>query len=262
MSKISYTISELMACIFAREIKDGELGGCPGVRSEVPLASVRLAQMMHAPNVNCYYGAIVYNAHGPLQKFATEYDRIIKAEASVATYEWFDTLHRGDLDFFFIGGLQVDMYGNLNLVCLGDWNKPILRGPGSAGLNSVTFARRHFIWINEHARRVFAPKVDFISSPGYLDGPGAREKAGLRWGGPSIVVSPLGVMDFEPESKRMRLRSVHPGVPVEEVVENTGFELIIPSNVPETPAPSEEELRILRTLVDPIGILRNEEPVG
>lgn len=262
VEQMAYTASELMACVIARDLKDGEVGGVPGVRSEVPLAAVGLARRMHAPNLCFYSGAVSYNTSSQLCKYASDYNRIFGAEATFTTSEGFDSLHRGERDFQFCGGMQVDKYGNANLVCLGDWKKPKLRGPGSAGLSSVTLAKRYYLWINEHTKRVFVDKVDFISAPGYISGPGMREKAGIKTAGPKWVVTPIAIMDFDPETKRMRLKSIHPGTTLKNIQDNTGFELIIPPNVPETLPPTETELHILRTQVDPDGLLRYQEPVG
>lgn len=258
-----YTLSESMACLFARELKDGEIVHAPGVRSAVAVAAIDLARRIHAPNITAHYSEVV-NAFAPLSRFTSDYSRLAGCEHILPCVSWsFDRIHRGAIDVFFVGGMQIDKYGNLNLVCIGDWKHPKFRGPGTTGLADVTWAKRGcFVWLNEHSKRVFVEKVDFIAFPGYLNGPGEREKAGVKWGGPCLVVSPLATLDFDPDTKRMRLKSVHRGITVEEVVKNTGFELIIPKDVPQTSPPTEEELHVLRTEVDPHGILRWDLPEG
>jgi len=261
METPAYTVSELMACVFSRDMQDGERGGIPGVRSEVPLASAGLAVRHHAPN------ATIFSPSGPVAAeqlvmtgTTTDYERTTGVASMIALDEIFDLIHRGTFDWWFAGGMQIDQYGNINLVGIGDWKRPKLRGPGTAGIASENFVGRILVWINEHSPRMFVKKVDFVSCAGH--GPHDRKALGLRGGGPYLVVSPLAVLDFEKKSGRMRLRSVHPGVTVKQVQENTDFELIIPENVPTTPPPSDEEITILRKQVDPLGILREEELYG
>jgi glutaconate CoA-transferase subunit B len=117
--------------------------------------------------------------------------------------------------------------------------------------------KRYYIYLNHHNRRTLVEKCDFISAYGWgQGGADARTKWGLKGGGPELCLTPLGVFDFEPETKKMRLKYLHPGITVEEVIENTGFELIIPPEIPLTPSPTENELTILRQRVDPLGHLR------
>lgn len=261
MAREDYCISELMACVFAREIRDGEAVCSPGVRSAVPQAAWLLARQMQAPNATVQ-SSFYINSVAPVGPAYSWY-RVKGCEAVYRdSSESRDIKFKGKCDVDMMGGMQVDKYGNLNLVCIGDWAHPKKRGPGPAGQSVGAWVKRLYIWLNEHSKRTFVEKVDFISCPGYIDGPGAREKAGLKWGGPVLVVSPIAVMDFDPDTKRMRLKSVHPGKTVDEVVSNTGFELVIPRHVPETMPPSDEEINILRTKVDPNGFLRKAFPNG
>ena len=184
-----------------------------------------------------------------------EYGGFQGAEGHVPTDIFLDmVLNR--MDFFFMGGFQIDKYGNANMVCVGNYDNPQVRGPGGAGLGiSGDCFKRYYIYLTAHRKYNFVEKVDFISGVGHLNGFNTRLEAGLPEGGPCLVVTPLGVMDFESESKRMRLKSLNPGVTLEQVMENTGFELIIPANIPETKPPTDEELRILRNEIDPEGTL-------
>jgi glutaconate CoA-transferase subunit B len=114
---------------------------------------------------------------------------------------------------------------------------------------------REFIVV-KHEKRNFVDRVDFISGVGYLDGPGAREKLGLTGGGPHVILTDKAIFDFDSKSKLARLKSIHPGVSLDEVVANTGFTHdFIPQTVPETPPPTDEELRLLREVIDPRGVL-------
>jgi glutaconate CoA-transferase subunit B len=133
-----------------------------------------------------------------------------------------------------------------------------MRGPGAiATTTNASHVRRFYLYVNEHSPRVFVERCDFVSTVGWgRGGAGARRALGLPGGGPRYCVTPLAILDFEEQSKRLRLRSVHPGIAVEQVVANTGFALIVPERVPVTEAPTPEELDILRRRVDPQGLLR------
>ncbi|TDA63675.1 MAG: CoA synthetase [Clostridia bacterium] len=260
---VNYTIAELMVCTFAREIPDYSVGGVPGVRSEVPLAAVGLAATMHAPNLVCLTMAPIFAAITKeqlvLTGFTSEYAREKGAVAIFEQEYMYDWLHKGVMQWFFGGAMQIDQYADTNVVCIGDWHKPKVRGPGGAGLSAAYYAHRCFIWVNEHSKRVFVEKVDFISAAG----PRSKRLAnGYVVRGEPMVVSPLAVMDIDPATERLRLKSVHPGVSTDEVLDNTGFDLIVPDHVPQTQPPTEQELNILRTEVDPKGILIHEEPLG
>jgi glutaconate CoA-transferase subunit B len=159
---------------------------------------------------------------------------------------------RGDLiDVFFAGGLQIDVHGNCNLGPVGSWSHPTLRGPGGVGLPFVARAGRVVIYSMSHDRRTFVERVDFVSGPGFPSGLG-----GLPGGGPSLIVTPLCTMDFDPGSHLARLATLHPGVTLDRVLEATGFAPIVPAKLATTPAPTLEELSILRRL-DPAGLLRS-----
>jgi glutaconate CoA-transferase subunit B len=165
--------------------------------------------------------------------------------------ETVETAQRGLVEYGFLGGAQIDRYGNLNSTVIGDHSHPKVRLPGSGGGNDFGSHCWRTIAIMRHDKRRFIEKIDFITTPGYLSGPGAREAAGLSPGsGPYRVVSNLGVMGFHPESKQMVLLATQPDVTIDQVRENTGFEMLIADEVEASPAPSAEELRILRDEVD------------
>jgi glutaconate CoA-transferase subunit B len=163
-----------------------------------------------------------------------------------------ETAQRGFIDYGFLGGAQIDCYGNLNSTTIGGHDHPKARLPGSGGGNDVGSLCWMTVAIMQHDKRRFVPQVDFITTPGYLNGAGARQAAGLPRGtGPVNVVSTLALMDYEPTTCRMRLIATHPGVTVDEVIANTGFELIIAEKVGTNEPPSAEELRLLREEIDP-----------
>jgi glutaconate CoA-transferase subunit B len=154
---------------------------------------------------------------------------------------------------FCVGAAQLDRYGNANNSVIGDeFDAPRVRLPGTAGLADMgSIGKELFYWNPDHSPRTMVEKVDFISAAGYLDGGDAREQLGLE-GGPQVVVSNLAVMDFHPESKRMRLRTLHPGVTEESVQEATGFELLVPDDaIPASSVPTEAQVKLIREVIDP-----------
>jgi glutaconate CoA-transferase subunit B len=176
-----------------------------------------------------------------------------KGISALGICDTMETAQRGFIDYGFLGGAQIDPYGNLNSVTIGDHDHPKVRLPGSGGGNDVGSFCWKTIAIMQHDARRFIPKVDFLTTPGFLTGPGSREDAGLPPGtGPAYVVSTMGLMDYEPSSCRMRLKGLYPGVTEQEIVSNTGFELIMPDKVDAIAAPSAEELRLLREEIDPL----------
>jgi glutaconate CoA-transferase subunit B len=156
------------------------------------------------------------------------------------------------VDYAFLGGAQIDAYGTLNSTCVGPHARPKVRFPGSGGANDFARLCWRTLILTPHDKRRFVEKIDFLTTPGYLTGPGAREEAGLPAGtGPYRVVTNLAVLDFHPDSRRMRVVSLHPGVSPEEVQANTGFPLLAAERLEVTEPPTERELAILRTEVDP-----------
>jgi glutaconate CoA-transferase subunit B len=170
---------------------------------------------------------------------------------------------RGMVDYTFLGGAQIDMYGNLNSTLVGsDYQRPKVRLPGSGGANDLASLCWKTLVITPHDKRRFVSRLDFLTTPGYLSGPGAREAAGLpAGGGPYKVISTLALMGYDSQTRRMRVESLHPGVTTEDVRRNTGFEMLFTENLPVTPEPSDEELAILRSQVDPSGLITGKHSV-
>ncbi|MFG6592747.1 CoA-transferase [Sulfitobacter sp. 1A12157] len=249
-----YSIQELQAVLLSRELKNGELGAA-GAAAAIPMAAILLARLTHAPDLQIA-GEMFVNPN-PTQLWPSMLDdRALGAcEAAETFLELFGHSHRG-LDFFFHNGLQIDAHGNINLHHIGGTlHEPKMRGPGAANISYAGQSKRFYICPTVHSRRNFVERVDFITSPGYLDGPESFAAAGLK-GGPHLCVSPLATMDFDQDSLRMRIRSVHPHSSVEEVVENTAFDLGVHPKIEVTLAPTRDELRLLREKVDPLGYLR------
>lgn len=257
-----YSAEELMAVFLARELSDGEELQV-GVALPVPEAAVRLAHILHGPNMELIFlGArmnVAHLDHLPLPAFGWDRRVVRWAESySDRGHRFDDVAHWGNR-VFFIGGIQVDRYGNTNLIGVGRGPGRLrFRGPGSVGTPTLsTHVGRYYIVLGHHSPRVLVERCDFVSAFGWGDGGAdARRKLGIPGGGPVYCVTPLCVMDFTETEKCMRLRSLHPGVTVDEVRAQTGFELVVPDAVPTTTPPSERELEVLRTRVDRAGILR------
>src|ERR1700722_3558259 len=226
---------ELMAVVLSRELRDFEVGGA-GVASLLPMAAMRLARELHAPNL-VIGGERVYNPK-PTRLYEDGQDarNFEGAEAIEGYWELFGHSHRG-IDFFFYSGMQIDRFGNLNLHYVGGtFDHPTFRGPGVPNVSFATTCKRIYLYPIAHTPRTFVETVDFISVPGHLQGPDSKRAAGLS-NGPALCVTPLAVMDFDPATLAMRLRSVHPGVSVEQVQSQTGFSLIVPERVGVTEPP-------------------------
>ncbi|MBF6613607.1 MAG: CoA synthetase [Chloroflexi bacterium] len=239
----------IMAAAIAHALRDGEVV-VMGANPLLPLAASRLAQLTHAPNLTILTGASggVNTLVEPLVPSSGDYANLI-AEAVLTFPEILMLQMGGKTDIFFAGGLQIDRRGNCNLATVGKHTPPTLRGPGSAGLPWAQSSRRTLLYTTSHHKRLFVPQVDFVSAPGWPAG--SRDPAAS---GPALVVTPLALMDFSDEGL-MRLVSLHSGVRLESVVAATGFDLLLPEgDIPVTPQPTEQEMRIMRRL-DPDGLL-------
>jgi len=244
-----YNAAELLICTASRLMKDNTTAF---IGTGIPMLAASLAQKLHAPNLVTIFefggtGAILEELPVAVGAQST-FNRAIAASGICDIVE---TAQRGFIDYGFLGGAQVDTYGNLNSTVIGDYYHPKVRLPGSGGGNDVGSNCWQTILIMRHSKRRFVEKLDFLTTPGYLSGPGGREMAGLPPGsGPYRVVTNLAVLGFHPQSKRMMLLSTQPGISVERVLEETGFELLIADEVTVNAAPTPEELRILREDVD------------
>jgi acyl CoA:acetate/3-ketoacid CoA transferase beta subunit len=250
MTKLNdYTSFELMAAAGARELNDGEV---VAVGLGLPVVSAFLAKRTHAPHITIVLELGVVDPE-PLDIGTGLSDPRFWYRARCHT-SFVDmlgmVLHRGLVDVGFLGGLEVDAYGNLNTTLIGDPDGKFRRFTGSGGGNDIASSARRTVITIRHEKRKLSDAVSFITSPGYLSGGSAREDMGLL-GGPSRVITDKAIFDFDPESKKMRLKSIHPNTTLEEVLENTGFEPIVPKDLPFTEGPSEEELRIIREEIDP-----------
>jgi glutaconate CoA-transferase subunit B len=248
---VDWTPTELMICAAAAALEDGR---SVAVGTGLPCAAAMLAQRTHAPNLMICFEAGGVAPQLPTMPVSVGDSRTFHRGLMAASMaEVMQFCQRGLIDYTFLSGAQIDPFGNLNSTRIGgDHRRPKVRLPGSGGANDLaSFCWRTLI-VMKHDAKKFVPRLDFLTTPGYLTGPGAREAAGLPPGtGPYLVISDLALLDFPAETCRMRLRSLHPGVSLEQVRAATGFDLEASEPLPMTPAPTAEQLRILREEVDP-----------
>ena len=258
---MNYTRQEMMAVATGREVRDGELA-IFGVG--LSMLAGYFAQACHAPNVRSMTEGGVYGATpvGGLP-WGIECTRI-SANATSFTNA-IDALGflvaSGRCDVGVIGAAQVDRFGNVNTT--GIWDDPVnaqyvpprVRLNGCGGANDIASGCGRFIIMAQHEKKRFVEKVDYISSPGFLAGPGERERLGLSGGGPAAIITTLGIMRPDPVSCEFFLEAVFPYSSVDEVVANTGWVLKIPDKVGIVEPPSDVELEALRR-VDETGALR------
>jgi glutaconate CoA-transferase subunit B len=245
---MTYTASELLAVSAARLLEDRKIVFA-GVGT--PLLASVLAQTTHAPNLTIVLEGGVIGpemAPGRLPISTNEMRAARRGVLLPSITQIFLYAQRGFYDYGFLGGAQVDPYGNVNTSFIGPPERPRVRLPGSGGACDIISHCREILIVTTHERRRFVERVDFVTSPGHVDGPDGRRRAGLLFGRVTKVVTNLALMSFDPATARMRLEALQPGVGLEEVREHTGFELPAPADVPHLPPPAERELAILRTL--------------
>jgi glutaconate CoA-transferase subunit B len=251
---MEYNPIELMACVASRILRRAR---SVFVGTGLPMIAAVLAQRLHAPDLLIVFEGGGIGPQVPTVPISVGDSRTFHRAVMATSMDYVMSIAQlGFVEYGFLGAAQIDPYGNLNTTVIGPYHQPRVRLPGSGGGNDVGSLCWRTIILMRHERRRFVEKLDFITTPGYLTGPGARERTGLpAETGPYRVITQLAVLGFDEETKRMELLSVHPGVSVEDVIENTGFELIIPREVSTTEPPTKEELRLLREEIDPAGIV-------
>jgi len=250
---LTYAPYELMAAAGARELKDGEI---VAVGLGLPVIATFLAKRTHAPNITIMFELGVIDSEPIKVGVDGLSDPRIWYRAKIHT-SFADmlgsVLHKGLVDVGFLGGLEIDPYGNLNTTLLGDPKGKFRRFTGSGGGNDVASNAKRTVVIIRHEARKLNKAVSFMTSPGYLRGNGERERMGLR-GGPSRVITDKAVFGFDPVSKRMRLESIHPNATIDDVLSNMNFEPIMPDELPVTAPPTAEQVRLIREEIDPEGM--------
>ena len=249
---MDFTREELMAVAATREIGDGEVAI---IGTGLPMIAAYLAKKTHAP------GACLFFESGIIGAFPKElaigvgdFRLLSNCVKASGLYYALSLIQGGYVDLGFLGAAEIDPYGNINSTVIGDYSQPKVRLPGSGGANDIASLAKRVVVIVPHEKRKFPSRCHYITTPGYLDGPEGRKSAGLPGGGPTRVITNLAIMGFDSDSKRMQIESIHPGVSLDEVQENTGFELLVSKTLTETQAPNEEQLYLLRNIIDPEGV--------
>jgi glutaconate CoA-transferase subunit B len=244
-----YSDKEMMALAAGRLVRDGDI---LFAGTGLSMLAATVAKRVHAP------GAVVFFETGGIDPSLDELPlavadpRVMAGTAlNSGLIEAFSILgHRRLRSIAFLGAAQIDRYGNLNSTVLGDYRRPKVRFPGSGGACDAASLAAGVIIFMQHQRRRFVERLDYLTSPGWLNGGDSRAQAGFRRGGPLAVVTNLGVMKFDPQTKAMYLAEYYPGVTPEQVAEHTGFDLDT-SRARQAQPPSPRELEILRGQVDP-----------
>lgn len=250
MTESKYSLTELMTVAAAREIQNGEV---VFAGTGLPMLGAMLAQHTHAPDCCIIFQAGTIASHlAHLPMSVGDPRALCGAAMAAGLFEVFDyILQAGKVDVGFLSGAQIDRFGNINSTSIGQYpGRPEVRFSGSGGACDIACLAKRTVIIARHEKRRFPIQVDYVTSPGWLRGKNSRWKAGLVRGGPSVVVTTMGVLRFHLETKQLYLESYHPGLSAREVAQNTGFRLDI-QGAKETLVPTEEELHILRDLVDP-----------
>ena len=245
-----------MAVALARQIEDNKTYI---IGTGLPLIGATLAKNTHAPNAHLIFETALFEGN-PQEVPTSVSDLRINYQSSVLwpQYRYFGfqslSVRSNAIAAGFLGGAQIDPYGNLNSTCIGDYHHPKTRFTGSGGANGISTYCDTII-IMKHQKRRFVPKVDYITSPGWIDGPDGRANAGLNPSkGPRAVVTEMGIMRFDNDTKRMYLAEYFPGVKIQDIIDNTGFE-INTGHAVESEKPSEAVLNVLLNKVDPMRIM-------
>jgi glutaconate CoA-transferase subunit B len=249
---VKYSTSELMVSRAAKELRNGDV---VFVGIGIPSLTVNLAYRTHAPDLCMIYES---GAVGCVPKrLPTSIGDPCLVTGALAVVPMLDVfnlyLQNGLIDVGFLGGAQVDRFGNINSTVIGDYHAPKVRLPGSGGACEIAALAKRVVITIGNSRRTLPERVDFITSPGYLGGGRERQSLGLA-GGPELVITDMGVYRFDAGTGEMVLTSIHPGITLETVRANIGWDVKVDPDLQETPSPSAEEVRIIREDLDPQGI--------
>ncbi len=242
---------EYMAVAAAAEIHDRDV---VFIGTGLPMIAAYLAKYTHAPDLTMVFesGIIGAKPRG-LALGVGDFKLLSRCQKAASLYYALSLVQGGRIDLGFLGAAEVDQYGNINSTAIGPYDRPKVRLPGSGGANDIASSAKRLVIIVPHERRKLPAKLSYVTTPGHLEGGDSRQRAGLTGGGPVKVITTLATLDFEPGTKRMRLATRHPGVTLDEVKAETGFDLVLPASVPETPRPTTEQIRLLRERIDPEG---------
>jgi glutaconate CoA-transferase subunit B len=246
----NYTPSELMAVAGARELQDRQV---VAVGLGLPVVASFLAKKTHAPNMTMLFELGVIDPEPIHPGVGLADPRVWYRAKSLSSFVDIlgSILHNDRVDVGFLGGLEVDQFGNLNTSLVGDPHGVFRHMIGSGGANDIASCAKRTIIIMRHEARKLKQAISFITSPGYISGGTSRVQAGLR-GGPGRVITDKAIFGFHPETKQMTLESIHPGNSLEDVLATMGFSPIVPPRIPTTDPPEKEQLRLIREVIDPM----------
>jgi glutaconate CoA-transferase, subunit B len=243
----AHTAAELLTILSARQLKNGQVVFA-GVG--IPLLAATLAQRLHCPELTILFEGGVIGAFvepGKLPPSTNDQRCALGSNMVLGSADVLLLLQRGYVDIGFMGGAQIDQYGNLNSSFIGDPAHPKVRLPGTGGGNDIASLAQMIVAM-KHEKRRFVENVDFITSPGFLRGNNSRCESGLVTGGMFRVITDLAMFDFDENTRHMRMIALNPGVTREKVQENTGFKLIIADDVHTSEPPTDQEMKVLREL--------------
>ncbi len=219
----------------------------------LPNVACNLACHTVAPHLELIYESGVYGARPARLPLSIGDPTLVSGALSVCSMtDLFGLyLQGGRVEVAFLGGAQIDRFGNLNTTVIGDYGRPKVRLPGSGGACEIAINAQRIFVIMRLGRRAFVEKLDFVTSPGHLSGAGERAALGMPGAGPQVIVTDRCVMGWDEAAGEMVVRSLHPGATLEEVQAEVGWSLRVVSNLTETPPLTAEELRLLREVLDP-----------
>jgi glutaconate CoA-transferase subunit B len=247
---MTYTPAELMACVAARELRDGEI---VFVGIGLPNLACNLARATHAPNLVLVYESGVIGAQPARLPVSIGDPSLVAGSAMVCgmadVFQFL--LQRGRIEVGFLGGAQIDRYGNINTTVIGDYSAPAVRLPGSGGAAEIAIHARRTVVISRLHPRTFPERVDFITSPGHRSQWGSREELGLPGAGPVRVITDRAILSPEPATGELMLAALYPGIEREDVVAAVGWPLRAHATLEAVDPPTPDELRLLRDVLDP-----------
>jgi len=253
-TETNYSLAELLSCVASRMLEDNR---AVFVGTGLPMIATMLAQRTHAPNILLVFEAGGVGPRVPQLPISVGDSRTFhQAVAATSMHDVMSAAQAGYVDYGFLGAAAMNAYGDINTTVIGSWERPKVRLPGSGGANDVgSFCWRTIYMMRNQSTRTFVKELDYLTTPGWLGGPGRREAAGLpAGGGPYRVITQLGVYRFDQTTRRLKLLSLHPGITVDDVQASSQFEITIPEKVMATQPPTPEERRLLRE-IDPEGIV-------
>jgi len=246
----SYSPSEIMVCRAARELKDGDV---IFVGIGLPNLACNLARRLHAPNLVLIYESGAVGAVPSRLPLSIGDPCLVTDSISVCSmvgvFNYY--LQGGLIDVGFLGGAQVDKFGNINSTVIGMYDSPKVRLPGSGGACEIAIHAKKIILILKQNKKTFPKKIDFITSPGFINGENQRQKHNMPGRGPVLLITDFGVYRFSEQTCEMFLTEIHPGIPLEELKDNISWHIKISPELITTNSPSKEEFRIIRKKLDP-----------